>query len=94
MSVASLEDTGQAVTRVAQWLGVGEDPGTPVRVATSVAEIRDAKAAGDTAVVLHFQGSAPLRPGTQLVGGVSRLGVRVIQSMYNYRRAARTSCAP
>ena len=69
MSIASLEDTGQAVTRVTQWLLVGEDPGMPVRVATSVAEIRDAKAAGDTAVVLHFQGSAPLRPATQLVRG-------------------------
>jgi microsomal dipeptidase-like Zn-dependent dipeptidase len=36
----------------------------PVRVVTGVAELRDAKAAGDTAVVLHFQGSEPLRPGT------------------------------
>jgi hypothetical protein len=51
-TVASLEDTGHAVTRVA----------------TSVAEIRDAKAARDTAVVLHFQGSEPLRAGAELAG--------------------------
>jgi membrane dipeptidase len=91
-TVASLEDTGQAVTRVAQWLRAGEDPGMPVRVATSVAEIRDAKAAGDTAVVLHFQGSEPLRAGTELVGAFARLGVRVIQPTYNYRCTAGDGC--
>ncbi|HWG12640.1 MAG TPA: membrane dipeptidase [Streptosporangiaceae bacterium] len=91
-TVASLEDTGQAVTRVAQWLRAGEDPGMAVRVATSVAEIRDAKAAGDTAVVLHFQGSEPLRAGAELAGAFARLGVRVIQPTYNYRGAAGDGC--
>jgi membrane dipeptidase len=91
-TVASLEDTGQAVTRVAQWLRAGEDPAMPVRVAISVAEIRAAKAAGDTAVVLHFQGSAPLQPGPELVGAFARLGVRVIQPTYNYRSAAGDGC--
>ncbi len=91
-TAASLEDTGQAVTQVAQWLRAGEDPAIPVRVATSVAEIRDAKAAGDTAVVLHFQGSDPLRAGSELVGAFARLGVRVIQPTYNYRGAAGDGC--
>jgi microsomal dipeptidase-like Zn-dependent dipeptidase len=91
-TVASLEDIGQAVTGVAQWLRAGEDPGLPVRVATSVAEIHAAKAAGDTAVVLHFQGSEPLRAGAELVGAFARLGVRVIQPTYNYRGAAGDGC--
>ena len=91
-TVASLEDTGRAMTRVAQWLRADEDPGTPARVATSVAEIRDAKAAGDTAVVLHFQGSEPLRAGAELVGAFARLGIRVIQPTYNYRCAAGDGC--
>jgi membrane dipeptidase len=91
-TVASLEDTGEALTRVAQWLQVDQDPGVPARVATSVAEIRAAKAAGDTAVVLHFQGSEPLRAGTELVGAFARLGVRVIQPTYNYRGVAGDGC--
>jgi membrane dipeptidase len=91
-TVASLEDAGQAVTRVAQWLRAGEDPAVPVRVATSVAEIREAKTAGDTAVVLHFQGSEPLRAGTELAGAFARLGVRVIQPTYNYRGPAGDGC--
>jgi membrane dipeptidase len=91
-TVASLEDTGQAVTQVAQWLRAGEDPAVPVRVATTVGEIREAKATGDTSVVLHFQGSEPLRGGTDLVGAFARLGVRVIQPTYNYRGAAGDGC--
>ena len=91
-TVASLEDTGQAVTRVAQWLRAGEDPGIPARVAASAAEIRGAKAAGDTAVVLHFQGSEPLRGGAELAGAFARLGVRVIQPACNYRGAAGDGC--
>lgn len=91
-TVASLEDTGQAVTRVAQWIRAGEDPAMPVRVATSVADIRAAKASGDTAVVLHFQGSEPLRAGAELVAAFARLGVRVIQPTYNYRGAAGDGC--
>jgi membrane dipeptidase len=91
-TVASLEDTGAAVTAVAQWLRVDEDPAVPVRVATSVAEIRAAKAADQTAVVLHFQGSEPLRAEAGLVGVFARLGVRVIQPTYNYRGAAGDGC--
>ena len=91
-TVASLEDTGPAVTRVSQWLRAHDDPAIPVRVATSVAEIRAAAAAGDIAVVLHFQGSEPLRAGAELVGAFARLGVRVIQPTYNYRGAAGDGC--
>jgi len=91
-TVASLEDTGTAVTRIGQWLRIDEDPGVPVRVAASAAEIGAAKAAGNTAVVLHFQGSEPLRAGAELVGVFARLGVRVIQPTYNYRTAAGDGC--
>jgi membrane dipeptidase len=91
-TVASLENTGQAVTWVAQWLRAGEDPGIPAWVATSVAEIRATSAAGDTAVVLHFQGSEPLRTGAELVEAFALLGVRVIQPSYNYRGPAGDGC--
>jgi membrane dipeptidase len=91
-TVASLEDAGQAVIRVGQWLRVHEDPGLPARVAASVAEICEAKAAGDTAVVLHFQGSEPLRAGAEMVGVFARLGVRVMQLTYNYRSLAGDGC--
>jgi len=91
-TVASLEDAGEALTRVSQWLRIGEDTGVPVRVTASVGEIHAAKAAGDTAVVLHFQGSEPLRAGAELVGAFARLGVRVIQPTYNYRCTAGDGC--
>ncbi|HEY6311941.1 MAG TPA: membrane dipeptidase [Streptosporangiaceae bacterium] len=91
-TVASLEDSGDALTRVSQWLRIHEDPAFPVRVAASVREIRAAKAAGDTAVVLHFQGAEPLRAGTELAGAFARLGVRVIQPTYNYRGLAGDGC--
>jgi membrane dipeptidase len=91
-TVASLEEPGDALIRVSQWLRLDADPGVPVRVAASVEEIRAAKAAGDTAVVLHFQGSEPLRAGTELVGAFGRLGVRVMQLTYNYRGAAGDGC--
>jgi len=83
---------GEAVTRIGQWLRVHEDPAMPVRVTNSVAEIRAAKAAGDTAVVLHFQGCEPLRSGTDLAAVFARLGVRVIQPTYNYRGPAGDGC--
>jgi len=91
-TVASLEDSGDALTRVSQWLRIHEDPAVPVRVATTVSEIRAAKAAGDTAVVLHFQGAEPLRAGAELAGAFARLGVRVIQPTYNYRGLAGDGC--
>lgn len=91
-TAASLEDTGEAVKRIGQWLRVHEDPAMPVRVATSVTEIRAAKAAGEVAVVLHFQGCEPLRPGAELVGVFARLGVRAIQLTYNYRGPAGDGC--
>lgn len=91
-TVASLEDTGEAVTRIGQWLRVDRDPASGIRVATSAAEIRAARQAGDTAVVLHFQGAEPLRPGTELVAVFAWLGVRVVQLTYNYRGVAGDGC--
>jgi microsomal dipeptidase-like Zn-dependent dipeptidase len=73
-TVASLEDTAAAVTRVGQWLGVHDDPRHPAHVATSTAEIVAAKAAGETAVVPHFQGSEPFGGDAGLVGGVRAAG--------------------
>jgi membrane dipeptidase len=92
VTVASLEGTAAAVTRVGQWLGVHDDRRHPARVATSTAEIVAAKAAGQTAVVLHFQGTEPLGGDPGLVGVFARLGVRVMQLTYNYRTQAGDGC--
>lgn len=62
------------------------------RVATSVEEIRQVVAAGDLAVVLHFQGSAPLGGQVEMVDTYARLGVRVIQLTYNYAELAGDGC--
>ncbi|MFF0585155.1 membrane dipeptidase [Streptomyces sp. NPDC003781] len=47
-------------------------------------QIRQTVAAGDLAVVLHSQASAPLGGQVEMVDTYARLGVRVIQLTYNY----------
>jgi membrane dipeptidase len=67
-----------------------ETPG--LRLATSVADIRAAKAAGDLAVVLHLQGAEPLEYEPELVEVYWRLGVRVLQLAYNRRNPFCDGC--
>jgi membrane dipeptidase len=69
---------------------VRETPG--LRLATSVADVRAAKAADDLAVILHFQGAEPLEYEPALVEVYWRLGVRVLQLAYNRRNPFCDGC--
>jgi membrane dipeptidase len=63
-----------------------------VVLATSVAEIREAKRTGRLAVVLQFQGPQPIEDDVSLVDLYWRLGIRVIQLAYNRRNLLCDGC--
>jgi membrane dipeptidase len=69
---------------------VREAPG--LRLATSVADIRSAKADGELAVILHFQGTDPIEYEPALLEVYWRLGVRVVQLAYNRRNPFCDGC--
>jgi membrane dipeptidase len=91
-TVAALEGPQLAITAVNEWWNVDRALHQAARVATSVEQIRRTVAAGDLAVVLHFQGSAPLGGQVEMVDTYARLGVRVIQLTYNYAELAGDGC--
>lgn len=82
-TVAALEPPQTALAAVAEWWRVDSDPSKAVRVATSTDQVRDTLARDELAVVLHFQGTAPLGDNLDLVDAYQRLGVRVMQLTYN-----------
>jgi membrane dipeptidase len=91
-TVTALDGPQPTITALNQWWKIDRARDRGVRVATSVEQIRQAAAAGDLAVVLHFQGSAPLGGQVEMVDTYARLGVRVIQLTYNYAELAGDGC--
>lgn len=91
-TVAALEAPQPAITAVNEWWKVEHARDTGARVTTSVEEIRRTVTAGDLAVVLHFQGSAPLGGQVEMVDTYARLGVRIVQLTYNYAELAGDGC--
>ncbi|MGX7678584.1 dipeptidase [Jatrophihabitans sp. DSM 45814] len=63
-----------------------------LRLATSVSDIRAAKAAGQLAVVLQFQGTEPIAYEPALIEAYWRLGVRIVQLAYNRRGPVCDGC--
>ena len=63
-----------------------------LRLATSVADIRSAKADGQLAVMICFQGTEAIEYEPGLIEGFWRLGVRVIQLAYNRRNPLCDGC--
>jgi membrane dipeptidase len=63
-----------------------------LRLATTVEQIREAKASGQLAVVLQFQGTQPIEYETALIEAYWRLGVRVVQLAYNRRSPVCDGC--
>lgn len=60
--------------------------------ATSVTDIRRAKAEGKLAVGFHFQGSVPLESNANMVDLYYQLGIRHMLLVYNQMNAAATGC--
>jgi membrane dipeptidase len=91
-TVASIEDCRYAVGALAHWLSLERQSSLPFRIARSVADIETAHAAGDLAVVLHFQGCDPIEADVNLLDAYHALGVRVMQPTYNARNRLGDGC--
>lgn len=91
-TVASIEDSRYAVGRLGRWLSTAQAGSSAFRLATTVADVRAAKGAGEVAVVLHLQGGAPIEDDLDLLDVYHRLGVRVVQLTYNYRNLLGDGC--
>jgi membrane dipeptidase len=91
-TVASLEDCRYAVGALADWHHLAHSGQYPVRLATTVADFREAKQSGQLAVGLHFQGGNPIEADLDLIDAFHALGVRVFQLTYNARNFIGDGC--
>lgn len=91
-TVASIENCTYATSQLGCWHALERSSELPFRLCTSVADIRAAKSDGVLAVVLHFQGTAPLAGNVDLVDAYHALGVRVMQLTYNVANLVGDGC--
>lgn len=91
-TVSSLENCRYAVGALAQWHHLAHSGQFPIRLATTVADFREAKRNGELAVGLHFQGGNPIESDLDLIDAFHALGVRVVQLTYNARNFIGDGC--
>ncbi|HUN44876.1 MAG TPA: membrane dipeptidase [Stellaceae bacterium] len=86
------EGTVESLDRIAWWRDLARENSDAVAIATSVAEITAANAAGKLALVLGFQNATLLEGRIRFVELFADLGVRVIQLTYNNQNELGGSC--
>src|SRR4051794_39322580 len=59
-TVASIQNARHALGEVGSWLELDRSGRLPIRLARSVTEMRQARAEGTIAIVMHFQGTDPI----------------------------------
>ena len=91
-TVASIEPARYAVGALSAWYARAREFAGAISLASSAGEIEAAKREGRIAIVLHFQGGAPLEYDPSLVEAFHRLGVRVIQLTYNEHNPLGDGC--
>jgi membrane dipeptidase len=91
-TVASIEDSRYALGALGHWAALEREASLPFRIARTVADVEAAHAAGDLAVVLHFQGCDPIEADVNLLDAYYALGVRVMQPTYNARNRLGDGC--
>jgi membrane dipeptidase len=91
VTVASLEDTGQAMLRTAQWRRAITGCGPGASLCTRAGQLADTTG-GPLGIVFHFQGTEPLQGSVDLLETFGALGLRVLQLTYNYRTMAGDGC--
>ena len=77
------ENFRDSISRLIEWNQWFEQHGDLIVPAHSTADIRAAKAAGKTAVVLSWQNTAGIEDRIDLLQIFARLGVRIMQLTYN-----------
>ncbi len=92
VTVAAVDSAREALRNIASMYALIRARGSGLRLATSSADIRDAKRRGELAVVFHFQGAEPIEYELDLLEVFWRLGVRVVQLAYNRRNPLCDGC--
>jgi membrane dipeptidase len=91
-TVGAIEDFRTTMEVVAKWLEIDRSRAHNIRIARSVADIRAAKAAGETAIVIHFQGADPIEDELDFLNVFHTCGLRVMQLTYNARNRLGDGC--
>lgn len=91
-SAGAIEDFRTTMEIVASWLEIERSGRQKIRIAKSVADIRAAKGAGETAIVLHFQGADPIEDELDFLNVFHATGLRVMQLTYNSRNRLGDGC--
>ncbi len=91
-TVSSVEDLPVALGNFGAWQAWARSPEPGYRLARSVSQIRQARAAGDIAIVLHAQGLRAIGSDAGLLESYAALGLRVAQLTYNYRNELADGC--
>lgn len=91
-SAGAIEDFRTTMEIVASWLEIERSGRQKIRIAKSVADIRAAKRAGETAIVLHFQGADPIEDELDFLNVFHAAGLRVMQLTYNSRNRLGDGC--
>ena len=92
VTVATWENARAALDTITRWHRVFRDHSDMVVPAESAADVRCAKQAGKTAVVLGFQNTSPFETDLSLVEVFHRLGIRFAQCTYNVQNHLGGSC--
>ena len=91
-TAGALEDFRSTMEVVAKWMEIERARQHKLRLARSVGDIRAAKAAGETAIVLHFQGADPIEDELDFLNAFYACGLRVMQLTYNSRNRLGDGC--
>ncbi|MGE6744250.1 dipeptidase [Allorhizobium pseudoryzae] len=91
-TAGAIEDFRTTMEVVAKWLEIERAGTHKIRIARSVADIRAAKAAGEVAIVLHFQGSDAIEDELDFLNVFQACGLRVMQLTYNSRNRIGDGC--
>lgn len=92
VTAGAIEDFRTTMEIVGKWLETARSGKQKIRICRSVAEIRAAKAAGQTGIVLHFQGSDPIEDELDFINLFQASGLRVMQLTYNLRNRVGDGC--
>jgi membrane dipeptidase len=91
-TVAVWEDFKSTVNNIASMKALIRDNVESVSLIRSTADIRDAKQAGRTGIILGFQNAHPFEDNLGYVETFADLGVRVVQLCYNTQNLVGTGC--
>jgi membrane dipeptidase len=86
------EGPQETMAAIGNWLELERQNRDLVRLVATTDEIRQARAAGQVAVLLGFQNTSPFGDDYRLVEVFARLGVRIAQLTYNIQNLVGGSC--